>query len=87
VTGDLYWSGSAFWKNVLREVYAYSLGGYPVLKMWLSYRHKDILGRALRADEILYLQDVARRIAEVLLLAPKLDDNYRRIKEAVRGDC
>ena len=61
-------------------MWEYTLGGYQVLKKWLSYREKALLGRGLTIDEVGYVQQVARRIAALLLLGPELDENYRRVK-------
>jgi hypothetical protein len=61
----------------------YALGGYQVMKKWLSYREKALLGRALTIDEVTELAHMARRIAALLLLQPALDANYRAVKEAV----
>ena len=63
-------------------MWEYTLGGYQVLKKWLSYREKAILGRGLTIDEVAYVQQVARRIAALLLLGPELNENYRRVKAA-----
>ena len=64
------------------RVWEYTLGGYQVLKKWLSYREKAILGRGLTIDEVGYIQQVARRIAALLLLDPELNENYRRVEAA-----
>ena len=53
------------------SVWSYQLGGYQVLKKWLSYREREILGRPLTADEVQYFTDTARRIAAILLLTSK----------------
>ena len=34
------------------EIWTYRLGGYQVLKKWLSYRERDILGRWLHPEEV-----------------------------------
>jgi len=47
-------------------VWTYKLGGYQVLKKWLSYRERGVLGRALRAEEVLYFAEVGRRIGGIL---------------------
>ena len=39
-TGDLYINGSVYFANVPERVWMYELGGYPVLKKWLGYRHQ-----------------------------------------------
>ena len=37
-TFDVYLNGKAFWRNVPAAIWDYRLGGYQVLKKWLSYR-------------------------------------------------
>ena len=75
-TLDVYLNEKAYWMNVPRQVWEYTLGGYQVLKKWLSYREKSILGRGLRIEEVAHVRDTARRIAALLLLGPQLDSNY-----------
>lgn len=79
-TCDVYLNDAAYWKNVPRPVWDYTLGGYQVLKKWLSYRESSLLGRALTPDEMAYFHDVVRRIAAMLLLGPKLNANYAAVK-------
>ena len=67
VTYDIPLNGHAFWRNVPAEVWNYRLGGYQVLKKWLSYRENAILGRPLSPEEVLYFAYTARRIAAILL--------------------
>ena len=67
-TVDIYLNGRAFWRNVPTDVWRYRLGGYQVLKKWLSYRERDVIGRALRPDEIAAFSETARRIAAILSL-------------------
>ena len=50
-------------------VWNYKLGGYQVLKKWLSYRESKVLGRKLLPEEVHHFTDTARRIAAILLLA------------------
>jgi hypothetical protein len=79
-TLDVYLNASAYWRNVPRRVWDYTLGGYQVLKKWLSYRERPILGRPLTVDEVGYVTEVARRIAALVLLGPELNARYRRTK-------
>jgi hypothetical protein len=79
-TREIYVNDRAYWNNVPARVWEYTLGGYQVLKKWLSYREKAILGRGLTIEEVGYVQQVGRRIAALLLLGPELDENYRRVK-------
>ena len=65
-TFDIYLNGEAFWRNIPAAVWNYRLGGYQVLKKWLSYRERDILGRALRPEEVQHFTDTARRIYRIL---------------------
>ena len=67
-TVDVYLNRRAFWRNVPTAVWRYRLGGYQVLKKWLSYRERDVIGRALRPDEIAAFSETARRIAAILSL-------------------
>ena len=66
-TLDIYLNAGTFWRNVPATVWRYRLGGYQVLKKWLSYRERSILGRALRAEEVQHVADTARRIAAIIL--------------------
>ena len=80
-TMDVYLNGTAYWKNVPIRVWEYRMGGYQVLKKWLSYREFALLKRALTVEEARHFQDVVRRIAALLLLGPELDDNYRMARD------
>ena len=66
-TFDIYLNARAFWRNAPAAVWNYKLGGYQVLKKWLSYRESAIVGRPLRLSEIEHFTDTARRIAAILL--------------------
>ena len=66
-TFDIYLNDRAFWRNVPAAVWRYKLGGYQVLKKWLSYRERGILGRQLEPAEVQHFADTARRIAAILL--------------------
>ncbi|MEM1054675.1 MAG: type ISP restriction/modification enzyme [Bacteroidota bacterium] len=73
---DVYLSERVLWRGIPAAVWTYALGGYPVLKKWLSYRAEPVLGRSLRSDEAETFTEIARRIAAVLLLDPELDAAY-----------
>ena len=66
-TFDIYLNGNAFWRNVPAAVWRYKLGGYQVLKKWLSYRERAVLGRALLPEEVLYFAEVARRFGTIVV--------------------
>ena len=67
-TLDVYLNDRAFWRNVPAAIWGYKLGGYQVLKKWLSYRERGVLGRALSPEEVQHLSDTARRIAAIVLI-------------------
>ena len=66
-TLDVYLNDRAFWRNIPAAIWEYKLGGYQVLKKWLSYRESDVLGRVLTPEEVLYFAEMARRVGEILL--------------------
>ena len=76
-TVDVFLNANTWWANVPENVWGYSLGGYQVIKKWLSYREHGVLGRPLKPDEALYVSQMVRRIAAILMLGPALDANYR----------
>jgi hypothetical protein len=79
-TCDVFLNDTAYWKNIPVNVWEYFIGGYQVIKKWLSYREHELLGRALRADEAREVTNIARRLTAILLLQPALDENYRQSK-------
>jgi hypothetical protein len=79
-TCDVYLNDVAYWKNIPLRVWEYTIGGYQVIKKWLSYREEKLLGRPMTKDEVRWVQEMARRIAAILLLEPALDENYRAVK-------
>ena len=68
-TFDIYLNRNACWRNVPAAVWRYKLGGYQVLKKWLSYRERGVLNRALTAQEVQHFTEIARRIAAILTTA------------------
>ena len=65
---DVYLNERACWRNVPASVWNYNLRGYQVLKKWLSYRERKVLGRGLRPEEVRHFVDTAWRIASILKL-------------------
>src|SRR5947209_11976020 len=39
---DIFLNDRVYWSNVPADVWALTIGGYPVLKKWLSYREYKI---------------------------------------------
>lgn len=81
-TCDVYLNEDVYWQNVPVAVYDYIIGGYQVIKKWLSYREEEILKRPLKPDEAREVMNIARRITGIVLLQPELDSNYNAIKQA-----
>ena len=79
-THDVFLNDTACWRNVPEKVWDYTIGGYQVIKKWLSYREHELLGRALTSDEAGEVTRTACRIASLILLQPELDANYQRVK-------
>ena len=65
-TFDVYLNDHAYWQNVPAAVWDYKLGGYQVLKKWLSYREEKVLGRSMLPEEVQHFTDTARRIGGIL---------------------
>jgi len=75
-TCDVYLNDRVCWRNVPSRVWDFTIGGYQVMKKWLSYRERDLLGRALTLEEVRHVVGMVRRLAAVRLLEPALDANY-----------
>ncbi len=65
-THDIYLNDKTYWRNVPANVWNYRLGGYQVLKKWLSYRERKVMGRALKVEEVGYFSETTRRIGAIL---------------------
>ncbi len=70
-TFDVYLNDRACWRNVPAAAWRYRLGGYQVLKKWLSYRERTILNRPLSPEEVRHFADTARRIAALMVLVDR----------------
>jgi hypothetical protein len=80
-TSNVYLNDTAYWRNVPASVWEYTIGGYQVIKKWLSYREHQLLGRPLTTEEAREVTHMARRIAAIVLLYPALDANYMAVKQ------
>ena len=81
-TLDVYINATAYWKNIPQPVYDFTIGGYQVIKKWLSYREQRVLGRPLTMAEIIEVTAMARRLAALVLLQARLDENYHTASTA-----
>lgn len=80
---DIYLNNVACWSNIPETVWNFYIGGYQVIKKWLSYREKPLLGRDMTPNEVDYVTQMVRRLAALVLLQPELDANYYACKENV----
>jgi hypothetical protein len=81
-TLDVYLNDVAYWANVPLKVWEYTIGGYQVIKKWLSYREERVLGRSLRPEEAHEVTHMVRRLTSIVLLEPALHANYQAVKKA-----
>jgi len=73
---DLVLNDVAVCRAVPANVWNYRIGGYQVIKKWLSYREESVLGRPLTKDEFREITSMVRRLAAIILMANQLDENY-----------
>ena len=73
---DVYAGERGFWQGVPRRVWETLIGGYPVLKKWLSYRDERVLGRALKLEEAREFANIVRRLTLICAIENQLDANY-----------
>jgi hypothetical protein len=76
---DLYLNDRACWHGVPQAVWDFKIGGFPVLRKWLSYRDRTILGRDLSVAEVRQFTSICLRVTQLVLLGPQLDANYLAI--------
>lgn len=81
-TYDIYLNDGCVWMNVPEKVWELYIGGYQVIKKWLSYRELDLLHRPITVDEAVEVTNMARRLTALCLMQPSLDANYLQIKAA-----
>lgn len=73
---DIYLNDRVRWRGVPGAAWDYKIGGFQVLRKWLSYRDKRALGRDLTAAEARIFTAITRRLCALILLGPELDANY-----------
>lgn len=78
---DVMLNGVASWRAVPANVWSFRIGGYQVIKKWLSYREESVLGRSLTKDEAREVTYMVRRIAAILLMTTQLNANYAEASE------
>jgi hypothetical protein len=77
---DVFLNQDVFWENVPKATWEYTIGGYQVIKKWLSYREKSVLGRDLFVDEVREFSAISRRISAIVDMHDELKLNYLAVK-------
>ncbi|MDR1535683.1 MAG: N-6 DNA methylase [Planctomycetota bacterium] len=76
-TLDIFLNDRVCWKNIPGATWNFAVGGYQVLKKWLSYRDRSLIDRSLTLDEAEYVASTARRLTALAGMGAELDRNYR----------
>jgi hypothetical protein len=79
---DIYLNEGTCWRCVPASVWDYVIGGYQVIKKWLSYREYAVLDRALTKEEAREVTAMVRRLAAIVLMSDELDANYQACRDA-----
>ena len=79
---DVYLNAKTCWQCVPTSVWDYFIGGYQVIKKWLSYREATIFGRALTKEEAREVTGMVRRLATIVLMTDNLNSNYGAVRDA-----
>jgi hypothetical protein len=80
VVCDVYLNERVFWRAIPRGAWQTVIGGYQVMKKWLSYRDFKVLARDLTADEAREVEAMARRLTVLKAMESELDENYSACK-------
>jgi hypothetical protein len=78
---DVFLNATTCWRCVPTAVWEYFIGGYQVIKKWLSYREESILGRPLTKEEARELTGIVRRLAAIVLMTDELNANYSAVRD------
>ena len=73
---DIYLNEKNYWKGIPENALEYKIGRHPVIKKWLSYREKEIIGRDLNLSEVEHFTEMVQHITALILMRDRLDRNY-----------
>ena len=79
---DIWASENLSWSGVPLPVWEMVIGGYPVIKKWLSYRDHRVLGRALHLSEAREVENMVRRLTKLWAMESALDASYENCASA-----
>ena len=78
---NVHLNDTTYWRAIPETAWNYVIGGYLVIKKWLSYREEAILGRPLSRDEAREITAMVRRLTALILLSDQLDANYTACRD------
>ena len=78
---DVRLNDTTFWRGVPEATWQYVIGGYRVIKKWLSYREEAVMGRSLTKNEAREVTSMVRRLTALILLNDKLNANYSACRD------
>lgn len=78
---DVFLNEGTYWACIPSAAWEHKIGGFQVLKKWLSYRehgggHPSLLGRGLTPAEARHFTALAQRLTAVVMMTADLDANY-----------
>jgi Type ISP C-terminal specificity domain len=73
---DVYLNAETCWRCVPSAAWDYTIGGYQVMKKWLSYREENLIGRPLLKDEAREVTSMVRRLSALVIMTDQLNENY-----------
>ena len=78
---DIALNDAAYWSTIPAATWNYRIGGYQVIKKWLSYREESVLGRRLEKEEVRWVTGTIRRLTAIVLMGDDLDANYAAARD------
>ncbi|WP_161632599.1 type ISP restriction/modification enzyme [Candidatus Synechococcus spongiarum] len=70
---DIYLNDIICWRGIPENIWNYVIGGYQVIKKWLSHREESILDRPLTKKEAREVTAMVRRLTTLVLLGDSLE--------------
>ncbi len=78
-TVDVLLCDDIWWKNIPEAVWEFEIGGYKVLRKWLSYRGANVFGREMSVEDSVVFSDIAKRLTILVLMGLALDYAWPRL--------
>ena len=75
----VYINGSQYFEGISPEIWEYQIGGYQVIKKWLTYRK----GRMLSAEDIKHVCRTASALHKTIEIQREIDEIYPEIESDI----